>query len=259
MRLFASATIVAALIAGPSLPRDAHAGDADAASPVAFRAEAKVTLDASGHPVAIEPSEDLPTSIRDYIKGRVATWRFNPPEQDGVTGPAVTYLRLGACAVPESSGGYRLAVDFKGNGPRYAKGPIMLPPGYPKAALSRHIEAIAVVTYVVGTDGRTDLEGIDYEDDSDHRADGIDDVLREWVRDMRYDPEQLAGHPVRTRLRVPVVFQIKGRQFTRRAYRKELREDAVKSEECRIAAGSAPPEGLQPVVLNSPVRIAPAG
>jgi TonB family protein len=151
-----------------------------------------------------------------------------------------------------------MAVDFKGNGPLYRNSPRMLPPFYPPVALKRRVEATAVVAYVIGVDGHATVEEIGYEDDSSHRSDGIDDALREWVKGMRYEPEQLAGHPVRTRLRVPVVFMPPGSQ-SRASYRKEIREKAVKSEECRLAAGEALPEGLQPVVLNSPVRLDPAG
>jgi TonB family protein len=255
MRPLPFATLAALAIAGAAIPlAAANAGDPEP-QPMAFRAEAKVTLDAAGKPLAIEPSEDLPAPIRDFIRQRVATWHFSPPEQDGVTGPAVTYLRLGACALPEPGGGYRLAVDYKGNGPLYANGPLMMPPDYPKAARIRGIETAAKVVFVIGTDGRATLEGIDYDDKASHRSDGFDTALRDWVRAMRYEPEQLAGHPVRTRVGVPVTFRMAAPDFTREA----LREKAAKSEECRLAAGATPQPGLEPVALNSPVRIEPAG
>ena len=260
MRFHPIAVFAALTIAGPAAMPAAASGDGDAApKTIAFRAEAKVTLDVAGHPQAIEPSEDLPAPVREFIRQRVAQWRFSPPAQGGVTGPAVTYLRLGACAIPQADGTYRMAVDFKGNGPLYANGPMMLPPAYPKSALIREIGAQAKVTFVVGTDGRATIEGIEYADRSNHRADGIDAALRDWVRGMRYEPEQLAGHPVRTRSTVPVVFSIAGKDFTRDKFREQLREKSAKSQECRLAAGEAAPEGLQAVALDSPVRIDPAG
>jgi hypothetical protein len=252
---------VTAGAAGAAVPPAAAPVDGAAAKLVAFRAEAKVTLDATGKPVSVEPSADLPAPIRDFIRQRVATWHFSPPEQDGVTGPAVTYLRLGACAIPQADGNYRLAVDFKDNGPLYANGPMLNPPAYPKDALVRRIGAKADVTFVVGVDGLATIEGIEYEDGSNHRRDGIDAALREWVRGMRYEPEQLAGHAVRTRIHVPVTFSITAPEAsTRDALRDKAHERAVTSEECRLAAGdAAPPEGLRPVALNSPVKLEPAG
>lgn len=257
MRFHTISLLVATAVGAAPLPA-AHAG-APVQRPVAFRAEAKVTLDAAGQPLAIEPSEDLPPSIRDFIRQRVATWHFSPPEQDGVTGGAVTYLRLGACAIPQPDGNYRMAVDFKGNGPLYAGGPTMRPPGYPRDAMIRHIEALALVTFVVGTDGRASVEDIAYKDARDHRHDGIDKSLRDWVAAMRFEPEHLAGHAVRTRLRVPVKFTIDGRGYDRDEFAGSLREKSAKSEECRLASGEAQPEGLRPVVLNSPVRLEPKG
>jgi hypothetical protein len=251
--------MAATLFAGFSVHGAARADDLESPRTVAFRAEAKVTLDAAGHPLAIEPSADLPGAIRDFIKQRVATWHFSPPEQGGATGPAVTYLRLGACAIPQPDGNYRMALDFKGNGPLYANGPMMLPPAYPKAALVRRIGADAKVVYIVEGDGSATLDRIEYADGGNHRADGIDATLREWVRGMRYQPEQLAGHPVRTRVRVPVTFRIAGRDFTREGYREELHQQAAKSDECRLAAGAQAPAGLQPLALDSPVKIEPVG
>jgi TonB family protein len=259
MRPFAFALIAAAALAATALPPAARAGDVDPTRPLAFRAEAKVTLDAAGKPVAVEPSADLPESVRAFIRQRVATWHFSPPEQDGVTGPAVTYLRLGACAFPEAGGVYRMGLDLKGNGPLYANGPWMDPPRYPKEALINRYAAKAVVTFVIGTDGLATLEGIDYVVGGRHRRNGFDAALRDWVEGMRYEPEQLAGHPVRTRLRVPVTFSIEPRGFSNQDFVEAARKEAAASEECRLAAGEAPPSGLQPIALDSPVRIAPAG
>lgn len=258
MRLVAFA-MIAAGIAGASQPGTARAGDPEGVRPLAFRAEAKVTLDADGKPLAVEPSADLPESIRAFIRQRVATWHFSPPAQDGVTGPATTYLRLGACAFPEASGGYRLGLDLKGNGPLYTVGPRMNPPRYPKEALIKRYSAKAAVTFIIGTDGLATLEGIDYAEGGSHRRDGFDAAMREWVQGMRYEPEQLAGHPVRTRMRVPVIFHVESRGFSSQDFVEDARKQAAESEECRLAAGESPPSGLQPVALDSPVRIAPAG
>ena len=260
MRPFAFALIAAATIAATAaLPRVARADDPDPARPLAFRAEAKVTLDAAGKPLAVEPSTDLPESVRAFIRERVSAWHFSPPEQDGVTGPAVTYLRLGACAFPEAGGVYRMGLDLKGNGPLYANGRRMDPPRYPREALIKRFGAKAAVTFVIGTDGLATLEDIDYEEGGRHRREGFDAALRDWVKGMRYVPEQLAGHPVRTRLRVPVTFSVEPRGFSREDFVEAARKKAAESDECRLAAGEAPPPGLQPVALDSPVRIAPAG
>jgi hypothetical protein len=249
-----AAAILPAVAADPG---DAAPGDT-APKVVAFNAEARVALDAAGHPLSIEPSADLPDAVREFIRQRVATWRFSPPEQDGVTGPAVTYLHLGACAIPQADGNYRLAVDYRGNGPLYTNGPVLRPPPYPKGALIKRVGARADITYIVGTDGRATIENVEYSGNPHHRRDGFDAAVRDWMRDMRFEPEQLAGHPVRTRQSLWLTFSIAGKDFSDDKLRGELHEKAVKSEACRLAGGAAP-EGLQSVALDSPVRIEPAG
>lgn len=237
----------------------AAAADEPAQKPVAFRAEAKVTLDAAGKPLAVEASQDLPAPVRNFIEQRVATWHFSPPEQDGVTGPAVTFLTLGACALPTAESGYRLAVDFKRNGPRYANGPVFRGPGYPHEANVRGIGASMVVTYVVGTDGMATLEKLEYTDGQKHRRDGFDEAIRAWLRDMRFEPEQLAGKPVRTRIETTVKFSVGPRGTSRDEIRRDLEAEAARSDECRLAAGDAEPGGMAPLALNSPVHVEPAG
>ncbi len=259
MRLVPTIAIFPAVALAFAAAAAAAAADEPAQKPVAFRAEAKVTLDAAGKPLAVEASQDLPAPVRNFIEQRVATWHFSPPEQDGVTGPAVTFLTLGACALPTAEGGYRLAVDFKRNGPRYTNGPVFLPPAYPHEANVRGIGASMVVTYVVGTDGRATLEKLEYTDGANHRRDGFGEAVRVWLRDMRFEPEQLAGKPVRTRIETTVKFTAGPHAQSRDEIRRELEAKAARSEECRFAAGGAESGGMAPLALNSPVRVEPAG
>jgi hypothetical protein len=261
MRFVPTAELLAAIALAIAIatPTATAAADEPAQKPLAFRAEAKVTLDAAGKPLAIEASQDLPPPIRSFIEQRVATRHYSPPERDGVTGPAVTYLTLGACALPTPEGSDRLAVDFKRNGPRYANGPMFLGPAYPNDANRKGIGASMVVTYVVGTDGRAALEKLEYTDGRKHRRDGFDEAIRVWLRDMRFEPEQLAGKPVRTRIQTKVVFNAGPHVPSTDEIRRELEANAARSDECRLAAGDTKPGGMVPMALNSPVRVESAG
>jgi hypothetical protein len=216
-------------------------------------------LDPAGKLLAVEANQDLPAPVREFIEKRVATWHFSPPEQDGVTGPAVTYLTLGACALPVPEGGYRLAVDFKRNGPRYANGPVFRPPAYPRSENIRGIGASMIVTYIVGTDGRARLETLEYTDGASHRRDHFDAAVEDWLRDMRFDPEQLAGKPVRTRIKTYVKFTSADSAAGHDDFLKAIEAKTAKSEECRLAGGQSEPAGMAPLALNSPVRVDPAG
>lgn len=234
------------------------AGAATAAEPVAFRAEARVELDATGRPTRIAASEDLPEAVRSHIERKVATWQFAPPSRDGVVSGGVTYLRLGACAMPVGNG-YRIAVDYKGNGPRLAGKSMLPPPRYPPEAQIAGLEADMVVNWIVEPDGRATFERIERKDDVvPRRADPFDKAVRDWVATLRYEPEQLAGQPVRTRVSVPVEFKLGTGGFSRKAYKKELQEQANQSPECQMAASKLQ-QGLQPVAVDSPFMLINAG
>lgn len=97
---------------------------------VAFSASVRVDVDATGKPVKVEAPADLPDVIRSYIEKRVATWQYQPAKQDGQPVAATTYVGINACAVP-AEGGYRLGLDFNGNGPRNAGDQRLKPPLYP--------------------------------------------------------------------------------------------------------------------------------
>ncbi len=232
---------------GP-VPAAEPAKSADpAAQPVVFRTWAKVALDASGQPTSIEPGPDLPAPVREYLAAKIAQWHFSPPARGTTTGSAVTYLRLGACALPDPAGGYRLGVDLKGNGPRYASAPLMLPPVYPTQAMRQGYGAKMVVSYVVEPDGSATFEGIEYTDGKPRGRNVFGRAVRDWVKHMRYEPEYLAGAPVRTRVQVPVEFSI-GRPDSSAHLQRVLGSD-----ECREAASTA--GGLQPLAVDSPVTV----
>ena len=239
-----------ALIAALATCAGAALAGEPAQKPVFFNTTARVTLDAAGMPLSIEPNPELPEAVRAYIQRRVRQWRFSPPERNGITGGAITYVQLGACALPDASGGYRLGVDLKGNGPRYAA-PVMLVPAYPRHEMRRGGEAKMIVSYVVERDGSTTFEGVDFTDGRSHRRDSFADVARMWVQGMRYEPEFLAGHAVRTRITVSL-------QFSLTPGRGKHVEQGLDSAECRLAAGQGPAT-LQPLAMDSPVKVEPRG
>jgi hypothetical protein len=219
---------------------------------VIFKADAKVELDIAGKPMRIEVSPDLPAPVRQVIERRVASWHFSPPTRDGKVDTGVTYLSLGACAIPLDGGGYRLAVDFKGNGPRAER---MLVPYYPVQARRAGREATLVAKYVVETDGSATLQAIDYIDGIRDRREGFDEAVQAWVDALRYRPEEFGGKPVRTRLETRMDFVLAGKGSAQLQRYTQVR--AQRSPECRLA--TTPAASLEPVALDSPIRVDPTG
>ena len=219
---------------------------------VAFRAEARVELDAGGHPTRIEASKDLPEAIRAYIEKRIATYTFSPPARDGVSGAAVTYLALGACAVPVD-GGYRLGLDLKGNGPRFMGARIQAPE-YPREAMRAHAQARITTQLLVAPDGSATLEKATYADSHQQARRAFDDSLEQWARRLKFEPEQLGGQPIATRVEIGLNFTLPGRESIREM-EDGLRRRYAKAPECRAAAGEA--TGLESIAVDSPVDVTP--
>lgn len=253
-RLFLLAVLLALTVA-------AGAGAAPADTPargdvVAFSASVRVDVDASGTPVKVEVPPDLPEAIRAVIEQRVRSWQYRPARIDGVPQAATTYVAVDACAVP-IAGGYRLGVDFDGNGLRVAGDKRLPPPLYPGRALRSGTEADFVLILGIAADGRAVIDEIEKVDVSGHAGrNDFEPQLRQWARTLRFDPELLAGRPVAGRVRVPVSFTI--HRDGDRPTKEEWQAKARTSRECQLAAGGG---DLKPVALQPAVTVTttPAG
>lgn len=246
--------LLLACLAAPALAADS------AAKPdvVAFNASVRVEVDPTGKPVKVEAPADLPESIRGFIEKRVASWQYQPAKANGVPATAVTYVRVGACAIPVAQG-YRMGLDFKGNGPSLATtGPWFIPPPhYPREMQRRGAEGEFQIVYKIQADGTTKVASIEPKEGTSNRyVNAFRSALSDWIEDMRYRPEQVAGLAVETDMSLTVSFLLSdGRGNWREEQRKSLVAQAISSKECIAAA--APPAGPLPIATNSPVTVIP--
>lgn len=227
------------------------AGAAMAEEPLVFRASAKVSVSAAGEVTGVEPDASLSPALQKLVREEVLGYRFEPPTHGGRAVDGTTYVALGGCAVPEREG-YRVSLAYKGAGPRVQSGQ-MVPPRYPERAYMNGSEADATVTYIVQPDGSVVLDRIDYKGHPRTKRE-FDKALKEWIEQMRYEPEALAGEPVRTKLEVPVDFKLGDGDLRSEARR--LEQQRLSSPEC-TAATSQP--SLEPVAVDTPFRRLPSG
>jgi hypothetical protein len=246
------------------------AGAAPKRDIVAFNASVRVEVDAAGKPVKVEAPADLPEAIRGFIEKRVASWQYTPAKQDGVLASAVTYVRVGTCAVPVAEG-YRLGLDFKGNGPAIIDaGPWFIPPpNYPQDAVRAGVDGVFIVSFAIQADGSTRVIAIEPTAETGARyAKSFRKALTQWIEGLQYRPEQVNGMAVSTTMRFPVEFSVSGparamkpsespgglvdSALARHANDLELR--ALASTECAVAAM---PAGPLPIAQNSPINITP--
>lgn len=252
MKILPLALAFSCLVAAPASAME------DAAKPgvVAFNASVRVEVDAAGKPVKVEAPADLPESIRAFIEKRVASWQYEPARQGGVPAAAVTFVKVGACAIPAANG-YRMGLDFKGNGPAIVDpGPwFMRPPQYPRELQRAGAQGTFQVAYAIQPDGTTRLVSIEPIKTStgSRHARAFKEAIASWIEGQRYQPEEVGGTPVATEMSFPVSFELKD-GGNREVYRNELEARALASQECIAASG---PSGPLPIALDSPVKVIP--
>ena len=202
---------------------------------VAFNASVRVEVDAAGKPVKVEAPADLPESIRAYIEKRVASWQYQPAKVNGTPVSAVTFVQVGACAVPTEAGGaFKLWLDFKGNGPRIVAAADRLPPpSYPIEAQVKGYSGTFRVGYSIEPDGKPRLDSIETLDGGNKLAKVFHPALKKWVENLRYEPVS----------------------EWRKRYLADLQARAIASKECAAAGGG---DALRPIAQNSPIKVIPA-
>lgn len=236
------------LAAVPGLAAEAAERDV-----VTFAASVKVDVDAAGKPVKVEAPGDLPAEIRDHIEKRVASWQYQPARLEGVPQASTTYVSVNACAMPVAEG-YRLGVDFDGNGPRRAGDRALASPVYPIQAEVGGTEADFTLILVVDDQGKARIDEVERADISGRAGRAtFRPELERWVKRIRFDPEIVAGKPVPGLVRMTVAFVLRDRG-DRQALRNELQAKAMASRECQLASDGG---GIKPVALEPAVTVIP--
>ncbi|HBN54805.1 MAG TPA: hypothetical protein DD456_12490 [Stenotrophomonas sp.] len=187
----------------------AQAGNAD--QPVPFKTKATVWLDEQGVPQQVETPEQLPSAIRAAIGAQIKGWRFEPATVDGQARRGVTHLMLDACAVAGAAGELNLALGYVYGGPVNKQNAAGLspPPRYPVDAVRSGIQGTWLVTYEVLPDGTARWMSVDPQGDTNPKRLGyFEPTLRQWVSQLRYQPEEVDGRPISTVVRIPVGFSL---------------------------------------------------
>lgn len=214
-----------------------------------FNTRAQVTIDAQGHATAVQLAPGLPDAVAQFVERQVKQWRFQAPVIDGQPRGGQTWLSLGACAAPVAQG-YQLAVHYKGSGPASTRADGRLfPPRYPPQAATQGIEMDANVTFVVQPDGTALLESVDYHEGKSQRR-MFEPGLKDWVRAMRFEPEQVDGQPVRTRMTMMVTYRVDDG----RAGRKPMQGPPAPEDRSECQAAMQEGDAQRPIAVDSPFK-----
>lgn len=163
---------------------------------------AKVAVDANGRVTDVALIEDkMSAAVKAIVVNNLKNWQFVPVLANGVAAPAMTYVRFDACAIP-SGDGYDLAVRYVDNGPLLDWGRDL--------EWSQTIDRYANdhqsinIKLRIATDGRAELQDVVMIDVPPTIQRDIRFAVKDWVRTLHYEPEQIAGQPVATDIEWPM-------------------------------------------------------
>jgi TonB family protein len=184
-------------------------------------------------------ANDARAAVARRVESAVKSWTFEPGTIDGVPQPTSTALRLKLRAEPQ---GESLAVRIEdaSTGAHAST----LPPRYPEAAARAGAEAAVVATVAVAADGAVSVESLDVRTNRSRFGEQFGRATRAAIAGWTFEPERVGGHPVATRMQVPVTFCLN-------SYTCEDRLPAPADREASLHRGAIG----QPVALQSAVRL----
>jgi hypothetical protein len=225
----------------------------------------RVAVDGSGRVTAVETPGDYSQAIKDAVEAQVRKLRYEVPVVDGKPVPGETWVYLSACTAQEGET-YRLALQFRGNGPSLAASSF---PKYPQGAQRAGVGARYEVSIRIEPDGSASLERATALVSPKRYGWDFEQALKAWVKSMRYRVETVDGKPVGGQTSQKVDFFVDGppipnpsvAQMQKRANEKTAAEALARaqaSETCALALKAREGEENRQVAIGSPIRVSEA-
>ncbi len=179
---------------------------AGAEEPLVVESTWGVSLDASGHVVALESHGALKPVLRDPLAEAIRGWEFEPGRIDGQPAPTETSLDLSVALEADAEGNYQVRVVDVRIGAEVASS---VPPRFPPR-LVRRIKTPFSGLVVAAV--RYDAQGRVLEAELAPGTPAADPLLQEAalesIRKWRFQPERVGGHPLAGSAWVPLCFTL---------------------------------------------------
>ena len=179
---------------------------AGAEEPLVVESTWGVSLDASGHVVALESHGALKPVLRDPLAEAIRGWAFEPGRIDGQPAPTETSLDLSVALEADAGGNYQVRVVDVRIGAEVASS---VPPRFPPR-LVRRIKT--PFSGLVVAEVRYDAQGRVLEAELAPGTPAADPLLQEAalesIRKWRFQPERVGGHPLAGSAWVPLCFTL---------------------------------------------------
>lgn len=223
----------------------ACAAAAAADEPMQAWLRASITLDATGELTSVEwPDQKARGKVlTEHLEKIIRTWEFEPGKLDGV--PAITKTRLNLNIEVEKNpqGGMEVAILQAHTGVGFNSMPA---PGYPTTPAMRGYSAELRLQLDVDQQGKVvSARVLQYEGDSQNKwiRQDFEKASLKAVQSWSFEPEQVAGKPLVSRVSAPILFCMGGSLW------------CEKRNEARHAAGQPAMSMDEAVALDSAVKI----
>lgn len=207
-------------------------------------------VDAQGHITATQVDPDVPASIAAVLASAVKQWQFTPATLNGRPVTAHTFIRAKLQALPNASGQYNLRIRFMGNGPKLGREGAQ--PRYPREAIRARQSAFTILAATVQPDGSLTDMNVSSEFEGWPLLPYFKAAVLATAMQWHAIPEQVDGHAVATRMRIPVSFTINPPYFT--AQQIKMLREAAREEAIAASEPAIPLPSEQEVALDSPLH-----
>lgn len=216
-------------------------------------AQGKIThLELLPHSSEDNASKALADKLAPLAESTMSHWQFDPVSADGKPAQARTYLH-GVFEFRPLNGNVETRLVFTGNGPHLALHPDAgQGPKYPRSMMSALVQAKLTMLALVQPDGSlTDIHLESAQSTDGHAAEEFVRAAIEAMSTWHALPEAVDGHTVKTRIRVPLWFNL---DDTRRGGRLDPRLKRSVDSPGEPAPSAS---NTQMMAIDSPVKIRP--
>ena len=224
MKTLGTALVAIVALVGLALPGPAPRAEAPPRD-VALWLSADIVIAADGalQSIAWRESRVVGKQAAEWLDPIARKWRFEAGRVDGAAVETQTTLTVQLTAIAEPDGSVRLRVEDAYTG---ASSVTVVPPAFPPEALRDGVNAMLVARVRVAADGPAEILEVQSGDDDvyPYLERQLAKAVRVAIAKWQFRAERVAGHPVATEMRVPIIFCAE--PSSRRCRELEAAEDA---------------------------------
>jgi len=208
MRMKLCAALVGGIVVSAGV---AQAATPQGSKPLLVQFDFSATVQADGTLADIQPDVALEETFQSMVRGRVATWHYQPAQWQGRSAASPISQTIWAHVVPTADGGFAFRIaEVTGQrkseaDARRMGGVPYPPPRFPPDLMQKGVNAVLLYSVQYDQAGKPQQIDLMYpvEVDSIHmRLDGaVRDAMAQWT--VRHS---FGGQPIACRSKVPMVF-----------------------------------------------------